>query len=978
MLSKILFSSFFLPAILLAYMCSAQNNAIVGKSADGKYSYVSYQNDPLKARIYTLSNGLKVYLSVNAAEPRLQTFIAVGSGSKQDPDDATGLAHYLEHMLFKGTDKYGTSDWAKEEKELTLIENLYEKYNKETDESKRKTIYKQIDSVSTVAAKYAIGNEYDNMLASIGAKGTNAFTSVEQTVYVNDIPSNQLETWLTIEGERFRKPIMRIFHTELEAVYEEKNISIDSDVDQVYETLYSELFKNHGYGTKTTIGTIEHLKNPSLKRIKEYLNTYYVPNNMAIILCGDLDPDKTVALVDKYFGGMVSKLVPEYNFKAEKPLSASVSKTILGPESESVTIGFRLGAGKDSLIDIYTLINGILSNGSAGLIDLDLVKQKKVQDASAYLDRMEDYTVHIFEGQPKENQTTEEVAQLIIKELEKIKNGEFDEKLISSVINNLKIQRLKSYERNSGRAYTLLNSFVTGMDWGIQVQYFDRLQRYTKQDIMKAALVYNNGYVVIHKKQGERIAQQKIQKPQITPLNLNQDKKSAFAEEIKNRKPEELKPVFIDYDKYMRFLQTKGAGTIAWLNNTENDLFTLTMVFHISTDKNPNWEAAIEYLKFCGNSKFSSEELSKQFYALGCTFSTNLIRNYLTITLSGLKEHFVEGFILMEDLLNNPQVDSVTFSKMQESLIKKKNEAKKDPAEVAKRLSAFAMYGILNPMNKALTPGDIKNLTPESTVKLLGELQKTLQRAYFYGNVDPGLLTTIYDRFHKFKPMEIEAIQAPLYRPINQSENKIFLANYDMVQAEISMIRNGMAFNQALVPEVKIFNEYFGGGMSSMVFQTIREAKALAYSTYSYFGYGPDRFDPFVFNFYIGTQADKLPEAISAMMEMVNTFPKNESNFEAAKLSIRRRIESERLMRNGLLMNYEGNFRLGILKDIRQDVYLSAESKSLINIEAFYKDFIQPKNFTMTVLADLKKVNKESLQKYGNVEEINLTTLFGY
>jgi len=220
MLSKILFSSFFLPAILLAYMCSAQGNAIAGKSADGKYSYVSYQNDPLNARIYTLSNGLKIYLSVNPAEPRLQTFIAVGSGSKQDPDDATGLAHYLEHMLFKGTDKYGTSDWVKEEKELTLIENLYEKYNKETDESKRKAIYKQIDSVSTVAAKYAIGNEYDNMLASIGAKGTNAFTSVEQTVYVNDIPSNQLETWLTIEGERFRKPVMRIFHTELESVNE--------------------------------------------------------------------------------------------------------------------------------------------------------------------------------------------------------------------------------------------------------------------------------------------------------------------------------------------------------------------------------------------------------------------------------------------------------------------------------------------------------------------------------------------------------------------------------------------------------------------------------------------------------------------------------------------------------------------------------------------------------------------------------------
>ena len=237
-------------------------------SPDGKYTYTTVDGDPYKARIYTLSNGLTVYLSVNKNEPRIQTLIAVRAGSKNDPHDATGLAHYLEHLLFKGTDKFGTLDFAKEKPLLDEISNRFEDYRKTTDPSTRKIKYHEIDSVSGLAAKYAIANEYDKMLGAIGAKGTNAFTWLEQTVYENDIPSNQVTKWLEIESERFRHPVLRLFHTELEAVYEEKNRNIDNDGEEQFETLMAELFKHHTYGTQTTIGTVEDLKNPSIKKIQ--------------------------------------------------------------------------------------------------------------------------------------------------------------------------------------------------------------------------------------------------------------------------------------------------------------------------------------------------------------------------------------------------------------------------------------------------------------------------------------------------------------------------------------------------------------------------------------------------------------------------------------------------------------------------------------------------------------------------------------
>ena len=210
-------------------------------------SFEKVQNDPMNARIYTLDNGLKVYLSVYKDAPRVQTYIAVRAGSKNDPADATGLAHYLEHMLFKGTDKYGSLDYFEEEPLLEEIEALYEEYRQidMDDTENRDRLWAQIDSVSGEAAKFAIANEYDKMVSNIGAKGTNAYTSAEATVYVNDIPSNQLEKWLDIESERFRMPVFRLFHTELEAVYEEKNRGLDNDGRKMFEALLEGLFQKH-------------------------------------------------------------------------------------------------------------------------------------------------------------------------------------------------------------------------------------------------------------------------------------------------------------------------------------------------------------------------------------------------------------------------------------------------------------------------------------------------------------------------------------------------------------------------------------------------------------------------------------------------------------------------------------------------------------------------------------------------------------
>ena len=349
---------------------------LFGMSATAKdYKYETVPGDLMQTRIYTLDNGLKVYLSVNKEKPRIQTFIAVRTGSKNDPAETTGLAHYLEHLMFKGTMQFGTNNPVAEGPLLNDIEQRYEEYRTITDPELRRQKYHEIDSVSQLAAKYFIPNEYDKLMAAIGAEGTNAYTSLDVTCYTEDIPSNEVENWAKIQSDRFQNMVIRGFHTELEAVYEEYNIGLSSDQRKLFTALTAMLFPNHPYGTQTTIGTQEHLKNPSITNIKNYFNKWYVPNNCAVCMSGDLDMDKTIAIIDKYFAGWKPGAdVRQPVFPALPPLNAPRDTTVIGQEAEQIWLGWRAEKAQSLQTDTLSLLGEVLSNGKAGLIDLNLVQ----------------------------------------------------------------------------------------------------------------------------------------------------------------------------------------------------------------------------------------------------------------------------------------------------------------------------------------------------------------------------------------------------------------------------------------------------------------------------------------------------------------------------------------------------------------------------------------------------------------------------
>ena len=963
-------------AFLFAVMFVAGGVAQVSEKT---YKYESVPNDPLNARIYTLDNGLRVYMTVYKNAPRIQTYIATRAGSKNDPADATGLAHYLEHMLFKGTDTYGSKEYGKEKPELDKIEALYEVYRKTTDVAKRKVIYHQIDSISGYASKFAIANEYDKMMSTIGAKGTNAHTWLEETVYQDDVPSNQLENWTTIEAERFRNPQMRLFHTELEAVYEEKNRGLDNDGEKAWEALFAGLWPVNTYGSQTTIGTIEHLKNPSLVKIKEYYHNYYVPNNMAICISGDFDPDATIKLIDKKFSSWQRRPVPEYKPIVEKPITAPVVKEVLGPDAENINIGYRFAGEGSTDADMINLISSLLSNGKAGLIDLNLNQQQKVIDGGSFSMSFKDYSAHILSASPKEGQKLEEVRDLLLEQIEKLKKGDFPDWLISAVITDMKYQETKQYESNAVRANAFVNAFIKGQDWKFEVETINRLSKITKQQVIDFVKKnYTNNYVVVYKRTGEDKSVLKVEKPAITPVEVNRNDQSDFVKGIIKTPTKDIEPVFLDYDKDIKKFNLTSGVPVLYNANTENKTFDMYYVLDMGTNNDKKLSVAINYLKFLGTKTLKAAEVQQQFYQLGCSFDVFAGEDQIYVVLRGLTENFAKATALFEDMLANAQPNDEALKNLISDILKKREDAKLSKDEILwSGLYNYGIYGKLSPHTNILSADELKKLNSNELISIINKITSYEHHILYYGNDSEAALAKTLNQLHKV-PAKLTPVPAPVDFKRPDANTNVYVVDYDMKQAEIIQLSKDGLYEKADAPAARMFNTYFGGGMSSVVFQEMRESKALAYSVYS--GYSTPRKKNeynYVFS-YIGTQADKLPEAMKGMAELINKMPESENNFKACKEEILQGIRSERITKAAILFNYEGAKRVGLDYDIRRDIFKQVPTMTIADVKAFEDKHVKGKQFTTLVLGKKDGLDMKTLESYGKVTYLSLEDIFGY
>ncbi|MCX8112828.1 MAG: insulinase family protein [Bacteroidia bacterium] len=943
-----------------------------------------YQDQAHQVYVYQLPNQLTVIVSPNSATPRAFVMVATRAGSKNDPADNTGLAHYLEHMLFKGTDRYGTKDYDREKAYLEAIEDLYEKYNRTKDSLQRLALYRQIDSVSQLAAQWAIPNEYDRMVSAMGAQRTNAFTSFEVTAYINDVPAHYVEHWMRLEAERFRRPVFRLFHTELEAVYEEKNIAIDNEARELNEKVLAALFPDHPYGTQTTIGTIEHLKNPSLSAIRRFYDTYYVPNNMAIIVAGDVKPDEVVRWAERYWGSFQPKPVPPFPYLKGAP--SSIRKRtfveVVGPQSPSVRIAFRLPPDGTQDAQIAYVLSQILSNSVSGLLDEWLVHTHRLKSVGSSVMLLNDHSVHYFYAEPKAGQSLEEVEKLLWEAIRRVQKGEFEESLIEAAVNDLLFSELKSWRSNNARANRLLDIFIKQKNWSEALYEIQALRSIRKADIVAHARRYYlpKRSVVAYKRQGQRPNLPKVPKPPITPLSIERGQSSSYTEAFLAEVGEVSAPPpqFVVFDSVLEKAALHQKIPLYATRNTNDSLFTLIWYLPIGSAHDKWIPLLMSYYDEIGPQGMSLQTFKRRLFYLGGRLSFSGGERESYVRVDGIAQNLLPIVALVDSLLRLPAADEQAWSFLRDNILKNRADAKRNPGAIQSMLSAYGLYGPEHPRKHMPSEVELRKMTAGELARRALELWQYPWELYYDGpggaDIAPLLEKVIS------QPSTWQSPPSPKAFQMQESPAKqVYFVHFPMVRAVLQWIHRSVPYRRDLYPLAVYFTEYFGGGMSAVVFQEIREAKGLAYSANAYFATPsqPDMHHFFVAN--ISTQADKLIEAYESMEALIDGLRVTPALAELARRSLLADLAAERVTHEGVFFSYWDARRFGLNRERRADIWQALPHLSDEDLVKFHDSYLKLKPRLLLLMGDRERLPLSALREKGlQIRELSLEEIFGY
>lgn len=943
-----------------------------------KYDYERVEGDALQTRMYTLDNGLKIFMTVNPEQPRIQTYIAVHAGSKHEPAETTGLAHYLEHMMFKGSTHFGTTDYEAEKVLLDQIKDLYETYRHTTDAEQRRAIYHQIDSISYAASSYFIPNEYDKLMAHIGSEGSNAFTSYDQTVYVEDIPNNQIENWARVQSDRLKNLVLRGFHTELEAVYEEFNKGLNSDWDHLSEALFGTLTPGHPY-SHSVIGFGDHLKNPSIVNIENFFHTYYVPNNMAICLSGDFDPDEMVDILQKYFGDMEpNKELEQPHYDPIPELTEPVVREVLTPNPEMLVMGWRFDGMNSLQNDTLQLMMQVLSNGTAGLLDLDLNLGQKTLGAGIEDVSLCDYTALLMLGMPLPGQSLDEVRSLLCQEVEKLRKGQFDDALIPSIITQMKLDRQQQLEDNSSRAMAYVDAFTNDIPWDQMAGQLDRIAALTKEDVVRFASQHmRDNYVAVYKRQGTDPSIHPVEKPAITPIQMNRDSVSQFAQEILATEVAPIQPRFVDFGKDMSI--SDGDIRTLYTHNDLNDLFQMTLVYDMGTAANRYLPLAADYLNFLGTDSLSAEQVQQRFYQLGCEYNIFSDMRRTTITLSGLQENMPQAAALLQQVLSQCRVDSTVFQSLVSNEIQSRMNTLASFDSYARYLRTYLMYGLPG-VELQLTNAEVMSADPQQLVDCIHGLLTTQHQVLYYGPAKKDevekLLADVFAIDGEYTPAPQTEIPALLLPTSDACYVIPYAGTQSFVMCQYAGVNNPWSIESQ--GPIAMYNEYFGGGMNTVVFQEMREKRSLCYGAGAMYRTPSYRDEHETFLTNIQSQNDKLSDCITVFDDIVNNMPASKHSFQVSKQGLMTQLRTARTTRMGILWTYLQAQEMGLDHDPAKDVFDQVEKFTLEDLVQFQQSHVRGLHYRSGFAGDPAGLSQQELERLGNVAILTPHDVFGF
>lgn len=976
------------------------------------------QNGKLEVKTARLDNGMKILLCEDHSTSQIYGGVCIHAGSKNDPYDATGMAHYLEHMMFKGTDKIGTLDWNAEKPLIDSISKLYDQLAAAKDKDK-KNILKKINKLSAEAAKYAIPNEVDAILAQIGGSNVNAFTSNDVTVYHNVFPAGELEKWSVIYAERFRKPVFRLFQSELEAVYEEYNMYSDDPFSVFAEDVEKAVFGEHPYG-RPIIGFPEHIKNPSMSKMYAFFNTFYVPRNMTLILVGDFNITEAIKILNETWCPNANKKSVSFDesqrFREKKPVkrsqpdnnSATIVKTlppiqkfngknIIYTTQTPVKVGaicYQTEPSAHPNSVVLDLCAYILNNSSStGLVD-KLLNDNQLYSFDCYNNSLSEAGVFEITYIPKtEGQTHEQAEELINQCINKLKSGDFSDQLFEAVKMNYLKNEKKKLENIYSKFYAILYLDVDKKSVNDYEKQLDKVAQLSKQDLVAIANQYFNDNVLIYRSDIGSKKNNTIDKPNWKPIpSQNADKHSEFAQELEqyNSIPSRIQK--IDFDKDLSITHINNVFDLYATKNPYNDIFSLKIVYDYGTIHNPDLENAIEYFNLQGTSSKTLEEFNLILQSMGADLTVYTSDDKTTISISGFEKDFDKILALCQEKIQNPENNEKKIDLLVEERINSLKMMKEDGAEMGYALYNYALYGKNSPYLTSPSTNQIKKYKGEDLIKVLRDALNNTGHIVFTGNIEPSIVSKFIKNHFQFydvatkkgngKPtlssFQDEKSNRKLnVRPIqNYSEPEVFVLNSSkFIQSNIYFYIPSKTINEENKAKVSLFNEYYAGGMNSIIFQNIRELRSLGYSAYAYFSYDKlNRRNGFATGF-LGTQADKTIDGIKAMSDLLISFMLQNDKFTQAKESLVKQQEASFInFRNIPEQVYQWKLE-GYENDPR-----SAQTSMIINFKAnditkFFDSYIGQKPIVISICGNMNRINKKQLAKFGKVTFLNFSDI---
>lgn len=946
-------------------------------------SYQSQAEDlnALKVKEYRLENGLTVWLNEDHSQPKVFGAVVVKAGAKDCPD--TGIAHYFEHMMFKGTDRIGTLDYESEKVLLDSIAMKYDELAMTEDTAARARLQKEINELSIRSSEYVIPNEFNRLINRFGGSGLNAATSYDATIYFNTFSPQYMVQWAEINSERLINPVFRLFQSELETVYEEKNMYGDFIGGQVMDTLMARYFGPHPYAYPI-IGSTKNLKNPRLTEMHKFFEDYYVASNMALILSGDFDAQQVMPILEKAFSRIRSGNAPKQEKVMLPPFNGRETMKVKFPIPfiKAMGLGFRgVSANHEDQVALNIAVNLLNNANGTGYLD-KLMVEHKLMGALAINESMNEAGILAVAIMPKLLiQSYSSAEKMVWDEINRVKNGDFSDEMFNSLKLEQKRQYASSLENIDSRATIMMNLFSQGKSWNDYLNEVARIESITKEDVVRVAQKYfSNNYLCVTKSTG-KYPKDNLPKPAFSPVvPRNADASSSYAKQLEKIPEQQVAPRIIDFEKDVKTSKLTPLVTLYTTPNPLNDIFTLNISYGIGALEQPELMQLTNYLQLLGTESLSFEQFRSRLQSIGSTLAFDVTPDAFVMKVTGFDNHIDETMKLVGDFIRHAKADDKKLRQIVDDAKVSEKAFFKSGDNVASALLEQVKYGDQSRYLRKLSLSQIKKLKGKDMLAIYDKVRSVQCDLHYCGTLP---VEKVIGTIRQHLPLERTTVasNSPYYRELKQYDRPtvFFIDMPDMAQSIVyGYVKGDPVDDKASRHASRLFSVYFGGDMSSLMFQEIREFRSFAYRTSGRYQLPNHAHKGTAGSFtaMLSTQSDKTLDALGVLDSLIREMPLKPERMEAVKQTLVNRINNDYPPFRNLSEKVASARMEGFDRDPAEEFLRDIATMDMQDISRFYQEQISGRPVVYVITGNRKHIDMKKLAEYGTIIKVKKKDIY--